>query len=103
MKNLKITSTAITVQGKQIIADNTINYAWNYLEGKTPSVVNFNLQRGVAGGELSFTGNSIISGAFYTESEKFDIVNNNFKQGDFDLYQEILNTCKEIISELEQG
>lgn len=102
MKNLEIISTQITVQAKNTVNNNTVDFAWSYLEGQLPSVVNFNVQRGVIGSEQPFTGNNIISGAFYSETEKFDVQNNSFLVGDFDLYQDILNTCKTIVSDIQE-
>lgn len=100
MENLTIISTSITVQAKQEINGNTANFAWNHNQGELPQAVNFNVQRGLIG-EPSYTGNAIISGAFYTQSGKFDVQNNNFQDGDLEVYAEILNVCKAITQEIE--
>lgn len=100
MENLEITSTQITVQAKKIINGNTANFSWSHKEGELPPVINFNIQRGIVG-DPTFTGNNIISGAFYTESEKFDVNNNNLKDGDIDLYAEIVLVCKFLTTEIE--
>lgn len=96
MENLTIISTSITVQAKQIINGNTANFAWNYLENQIPNAINFNIKRGLEGSP-TYLGNIVISGAYYPDSEKYDIQNNSFQDGDFDLYQNILTTCKEIV------
>lgn len=96
MENLEIISTQISVQAKRVINGNTANFSWNNKEGEVPQVVNFNVQRGIVG-EPDYTGNNIISGAFYSDTEKFDVQNNNVKEGDFAIYQEVLNSCKEIV------
>ena len=101
MENLEIISTQVTVQAKQVVNGNTVNFAWNYMQSNIPQVVNFNVQRGIENGE-PFTGNNIISGAFYTQTEKFDVNNNNYQEGDFNLYQSILITCKSIVADLQQ-
>lgn len=101
MENLEIISTQMTVQAKKTINGNTVNFSWNYKEGELPPAVNFNVQRGVVGGEQPFTGNNIISGAFYANTDKFDVNNNNFVEGDLVIYAEILTTCKGIITELQ--
>lgn len=49
--NLEITSTSITVQAREIVNANTVNYAWNFIEGQSPQLINFNVQRGVSGGD----------------------------------------------------
>lgn len=100
MENLIIISTSITVQAKQVINGNTANFSWNHNQGELPQAVNFNVNRGLVGAP-SYTGNGIISGAFYTQSGKFDVQNNNFQDGDFDLYQDILTTCKEIVINIQ--
>lgn len=100
MENLTIISTSITVQAKQVINGNTANFSWNHNQGELPQAVNFNVNRGLVG-EPSYIGNAIISGAFYTQSGKFDVQNNNFQDGDFDLYQDILTTCKEIVINIQ--
>ncbi|MCZ2084166.1 MAG: hypothetical protein LC112_07810 [Flavobacteriales bacterium] len=99
MENLEIISTQITVQAKKITNGNTANFSWNYKEGELPPAVNFNVQRGVVG-EPTHTGNNVITGAFYPETEKFDVQNNNFQEGDFELYQNLLIICYGIISAL---
>lgn len=100
METLEIISTQITVQAKRVINGNTANFSWNYQEGEIPQLVNFNVQRGVVG-EPTYTGNNIISGAFYSDTEKFDIQNNNFKDGDIELYAEIVLVCKFLTTEIE--
>lgn len=100
MENLEIISTQVTVQAKQVINGNTANFSWNHNQGELPQAVNFNVNRGLVGAP-SYTGNGIISGAFYTQSGKFDVQNNNFQDGDFDLYQDILTTCKEIVINIQ--
>ena len=100
MENLTIISTSITVQAKQVINGNTANFSWNHNQGELPQAVNFNVNRGLVG-EPSYIGNAIIAGAFYTQSGKFDVQNNNFQDGDFDLYQDILTTCKEIVINIQ--
>lgn len=100
MSNLEVISTQTTVQAKKVINGNTASFAWNYNQGHLPKAVNFNVQRGIVG-EDEFTGNNIITGAFYPEVEKLDVQNNNFQEGDFVLYQSILTTCKGIIAQLQ--
>ena len=100
MENLEIISTQVTVQAKQVINGNTANFSWNHNQGELPQAVNFNVQRGLVG-TPSYTGNGIISGAFYTKSGKFDVQNNNFQDGDLEIYAEILNICKAITQEIE--
>lgn len=101
MENLEIISTSVTVQAKQIINENTVNFAWNYMRGNIPQAVNFNVQRGIKGAE-SFTGNNIISGAYYPQTNKYDFNNNTFQEGDEALYIDVLNTCKAIVTDLQQ-
>lgn len=98
MENLEIISTQVTVQAKQEINGNTANFAWNFEEGKVPKVVNFNVQRNT--GTPLFTGNNVITGAFYSETEKFDVQNSNFKDGDFALYEAVLATCRGIVTDV---
>lgn len=100
MENLEIISTQVTVQAKKVINGNTANFSWNHQQGELPMVVNFNIQRGLVG-EPSYTGNQIVSGAFYTESEKFDVNNNNFQDGDFEIYAELLAVCKSLVAEIQ--
>lgn len=97
MENLEIISTSITKSAKEVLNGNTISYHWNYEEGQQIIVVNFSLNRGVAG-DPSFNGNTTITGAYYSENSKFDIQNNNFQEGDFILYQSILDNCQSITS-----
>ncbi|SKB63704.1 hypothetical protein SAMN05660477_00413 [Soonwooa buanensis] len=99
--NLEITSTSITVQAREIVNDNTVNYAWNFIEGQLPQAINFNVQRGVSGGDNPFTGNNVISGAYYPDTGKYDVNNNYFTEGDFTLYQSILTTCKGIVTDVQ--
>ncbi|QNS40181.1 hypothetical protein H0S70_07140 [Chryseobacterium manosquense] len=101
MENLEIISTQVTVQAKKVIKGNTANFSWNHEQGELPQVVNFNVNRGLLG-EPSYTGNGIISGAFYTQSGKFDVQNNNFQDGDLEIYAEILSVCKEITENLNK-
>lgn len=100
METLTIISTQISVMAEQTINGNTASFAWNYNQGHLPKAVNFNVQRGIVG-EDGFTGNNIITGAFYPEVEKLDVQNNNFQEGDFVLYQNLLTTCKGIITDLQ--
>lgn len=102
MENLEIISTQVTVQAKKVIKGNTVNFSWNHEQGELPQVVNFNVNRGIIG-EPSYTGNGIISGAYYTQSGKFDVQNNNFQDGDLEIYAEILNVCKGITQEIEEA
>lgn len=95
MGTLEIISSQKTVNARQQIAGNTVNFTWNNLDEETPSIINFNVQRGYLG-EPEYTGNFIISGAYYADQNKFDIQNNNFADGDFDLYANILLTCKNL-------
>lgn len=97
--NLNIISTSITVQAQKEISGNVAEFAWNYQEGQLPTAVNFNVKRGLAGSE-GFTGNQMITGAYYPETAKFDVNNNNFVAGDLDIYQELLATCQDIVSGL---
>lgn len=97
MENLEIISSHQTIQARQIIEGNTANFSWSFIEGETPNAVNFNVQRSVVGNP-AYTGNMIITGAYYAQSEKFDVQNNNYCEGDMELYQGILTTCKEIIT-----
>lgn len=99
MENLEIISTSITVQAKATINGNTANFAYNHLEGSLPGAINFNVKRGIEGSEPSYSGNNVISGAYYPENGKFDVQNNNFQDGDFDLYQNVLAICKGIVEE----
>ncbi|TDX83996.1 hypothetical protein [Epilithonimonas xixisoli] len=98
--NLQIMSTSITVQAQKEISGNTAEFAWNYQEGKLPTAINFNLKRGIVGLE-GFTGNQMMTGAYYPESGKFDVNNNNFVAGDLDIYQDLLETCQFIIEDLK--
>lgn len=99
--SLEIISTSITVQAKETVNENTINYAWNFIEGGLPQAINFNVQRGIVGGDNPFTGNNVISGAYYPENGKYDVQNNNFIDGDLTLYQSILNTCQSIVTDVQ--
>lgn len=103
MENLQIISTSITVQAKQEINGNTANFAWNYVEGDLPKAINFNVQRGIEGGEQPFIGNNVISGAYYPENGKFDVQNNSLQDGDFELYNSLLITCKGIVTDLQSN
>lgn len=106
MNTLEIISTQTTVQAKQIINGNTANFSWNKDDAAPVAAINFYVQRGEAGDE-GFTGNSVITGAYYPESGKFDVQNNNFQEGDFAVYVGILDTCKGIAApgetEIEEG
>ena len=100
MENLEIISTSITVQAKKEINGNTVNFAWNHLQGEIPSAINFNAQRGISGnGE--YTGNNFVSGTFYPETNKYDFNNNGLQPGDEDLYMPILAVCKGIVQDIE--
>lgn len=92
METLEIISTQLTVQARQIINGNTANFSWNTEEGQIPPVINFNVQRGVAGDE-EFNGNNVISGAYYTEQNKIDTFNYD---ADLDIQSEIVSVCKSI-------
>lgn len=102
MENLEIISTQVTVQAKRIINENTANFSWNHEQGSLPQTVNFNVQRGVNNGEGLFSGNNVITGAYYAQSKKFDIQNNNFNEGDLLIYNEILTVCQSIVEEIEE-
>lgn len=97
--NLQIISTSITVQAQKEISGNVAEFAWNYQEGQLPTAFNFNVKRGLSGSE-GYTGNQMITGSYYPETAKFDVSNNNFVEGDLDIYQDLLETCKEIVSGL---
>lgn len=101
MENLEIISTQVTVQAKREINGNNVNLSWHFNQGSVPKAVNFSVQRNV--GTDVFTGNNVITGAFYSESEKFDVQNSNFKDGDFALYEAILASCREIVNEIEEA
>lgn len=96
MANLEIISTQTTVLAEKIINGNKANFTWNYQNGSIPGSVNFNAMRGVPGDE-NHTGNSTISGVFYPDNGKFDVQNHNFMDGDFELYDQILSTCRDIV------
>lgn len=100
MENLEIISTQTTVNAKKVSLGNTVNYTWNFREDGVPKIINFNTQRGSLGDPI-FTGNSAISGAYYSDTKKLDIQNNNFQSGDFELYAQILLTCEEITQPTE--
>ncbi len=95
MENLEIISTHTTVQGKKLINGNTVNFTWNTNGDEAIKAINFNLQRGQPT-EPNYLGNNVITGAYYPETGKFDVQNNNFQDGDLDVYGEILATVREI-------
>lgn len=95
MENLEIVSTHTTVQGKKLINGNTANFSWNTNINEPIKAINFNLQRGQPT-ELNYLGNNVITGAYYPETGKFDVQNNNIQEGDFEMYAEILATVREI-------
>lgn len=95
MENLTIISTTQTVQAQEEINGNTVNYSWYSNQNESPTAVNFSVNRGT-NGSTEFTGNAVISGAYYPESGKFDIQNHNFLESDLVLYGEIWETCKTI-------
>ena len=101
MENLEIISTQVTVQAKQVINGNTVNLSWNFNQGSIPKAVNFSVQRNAE--TPLFTGNNVITGAFFSETEKFDVQNGNFKDGDFALYEEILAICRGIVNQIEEA
>lgn len=98
MENLTILSTNISKSAKEVINGNTVNYSWSYEENSKPVAINFNIQRGEVGAE-TFTGNNAITGNYYPDSNKFDVVNNGFTDGDFDVYELVLLRCKELADE----
>jgi len=100
--NLQIISTVITVQAQKEISGNTAEFAWNYQQGQFPTAINFNLKRGLIGSE-NYTGNHALSGAYYPESGQFNVNNNVFTEGDLDIYNEILETCQEIVANLDNN
>lgn len=95
MENLTIISTNVAVQAQEIINGNTVDYTWSAEQGEIPQAVNYTLKRGVVG-DTDFTGNVAILGAYYPEPGKFDFLNNRAEDGDSELYNAILATCKEI-------
>lgn len=95
---LQIITKSITVMATSEVNGNTAEFSWYYEDGQIPAIINFSIKRGKAG-DNEFTGNQIITGSYYSESGKFDVNNNNFKEGDLVMYQEILDACKEITSE----
>lgn len=95
MENLEIVSTHTTVQGKKLINGNNVNFTWNTNINEPIKAINFNLQRGQPT-EPNYLGNNVITGAYYPESGKFDVQNNNIQDGDLDVYAEILDTVREI-------
>ncbi len=97
MENLTITNQTTTVQAVKQINGNTANFSWQKTDGEEITAVNFNVQRGIVG-EAEFNGNNIVNGAYYPQSGKFDVQNNNFTEGDFELYAGVLETCKEIVN-----
>ena len=101
MENLDIISTQTTIQARQNIGGNTANFSWSKNEADEITAVNFNVQRGQPG-QPEFTGNQVITGAYYPQNQKFDVQNNNVQDGDFALYAEILATCKEIVTPQEE-
>lgn len=100
MENLEIISTITSVQGKEVINQNTAVYSWNFNGNEKPEVVNFQVRRGVVGNP-NYTGNNVITGAYYSNNQKFDVQNNSFQSGDFVLYQAIIDRCVDITSVIE--
>lgn len=100
MENLTILSTNVSKSAKEVINGNTVNYSWSYEEGKEPAAINFNVIRGVEGDE-NYNGNTVVFGAFYPETNKYDFNNNDLQPGDEDLYMPILAVCKGIVQEIE--
>ena len=96
MENLTILSTNISVQAKQEIGGNTVEFSWNNEQGKKPTAISFNAKRGVNGSE-GYTGNNFIFGSFYPEIHQYDFNNSAMPPGDEDLYTLILAVCKEIV------
>lgn len=99
MENLTIVSTTTNVQATEIINGNTVNYSYNYEEGKAPLAVVFNLQRGEQGSE-GFTGQNAMSGTYYPQNDKFDVNTSSYQPGDGALQEAIYETCKAIVASL---
>lgn len=92
---LEIKSTNTSVQAQKIINGDTADFFWNSPTGTLPSAVNFALSRGKVADEI-FTGNHVVTGAFYPGTNKLDIQNNNFIDTDLEIYAALIETCKEI-------
>lgn len=95
MENLTIISTNVIVQARQEINGNTVDFSWNNEQGINPTTVNFFVKRGIIG-DPTFTGNNAISGSYYSDTQKYDFINNRTENGDSDLYIAILEICKSI-------
>lgn len=95
MENLEILHSSISTTAKKIISGHTVEFYWQNELNADPNMVSFVVKRHEVGNP-DFTGNQIITGAYFSDMKKFDVQNNNFVEGDLELYQEILAVCEEI-------
>ncbi len=96
MDNLTITSKQTNVSAQEIIGGNTVDYNWQTSSNEqNPNTVNFYVKRGILGDE-NYTGNVIIQGEFYADSNAYNVRNNNFVTGDELFYMSILATCQGV-------
>lgn len=100
MKNLKRLQTHVIEQ--EIINGNTIEYTYlTTSSNHQPDAINFSIKRGQVG-EDEYNANNTITGVYYPDIGKFDVQNNSFQDGDFDIYKAVLATCQGIMLELAE-
>ncbi len=93
--SLEIISTNITRQAKEILEGSTVLYNYQFVGEGNPTVVIFQVFRGLEGSE-NYTGIPAITGSF--TNNNFDIKNKSFQSSDGAILAGIHSTCDSLVN-----